>query len=90
MSAPFHRFPRRPGNGWKNMDGSVWEHVSGVRIHVLGCARLPNGKIVKWERDDEYNAIRQQGWNTKRALMVWALTLVSPATASSNQPPSSR
>lgn len=72
------RFPRRPGNGWKHLAGSVWEHSTGVRIHLLGMARLPDGTSLPWKWDGEYDAKRQQGYNTKRALMVWALTLVAP------------
>ena len=72
------RFPRRPGNGWKHLNGSVWEHATGIRIHTLGLARLPDGKSISWPWNDEYDAKRQQGYNTKRALMVWALTLIAP------------
>ena len=72
------RFARRPGPGWKHMAGSVWEHTSGLRIHLLGMARLPDGQSVPWCFDDEYDAKRQQGYNVKRALMVWGLSLLSP------------
>jgi len=60
------------------MAGSVWEHTSGLRIHMLGMSLLPDGHSVPWRFDDEYDAKRQQGYNTKRALMVWALSLLSP------------
>ncbi len=60
------------------MNGSVWEHATGLRIHTLGLARLPDGKSISWPWNDEYDAKRQQGYNTKRALMVWALTLIAP------------
>lgn len=73
------RFARRPGSGWKHIEGSaVWEHTTGLRIHLLGMARLPDGQSVPWRWPDEYDAKRQQGYNTKRALMVWALSLLSP------------
>ena len=73
------RFARRPGNGWKHIEGSaVWEHETGLRIHLLGMARLPDGQSVPWCFDDEYDAKRQQGYNVKRALMVWGLSLLSP------------
>lgn len=72
------RFARRPGPGWKHMSGSVWEHDTGLRIHLLGMARLPDGQSVPWGFDDEYDAMRQQGYNVKRALMVWSLSLLSP------------
>lgn len=74
------RFPRRPGNGWKHLNGSVWEHATGLRIHLLGLARMPDGHSISWPWHDEYDAKRQQGYNTKRALMVWALTLIAPNT----------
>ncbi len=72
------RFQRRPGNGWKHLNGSVWEHATGLRIHTLGLARLPDGRSISWPWHDEWDAKRQQGYNTKRALMVWALTLIAP------------
>lgn len=77
------RFARRPGNGWKHMAGSVWEHSTGLRIHLLGMARLPDGQCVPWRFDDEYDAKRQQGYNVKRALMVWSLSLLSTNDPSS-------
>ncbi len=45
---------------------------------MLGLARLPDGTSLPWRWEDEYDAKRQQGYNTKRALMVWALTLIAP------------
>jgi len=73
-----NRFPRHPGIGWKHIKGSaVWEHTTGLSIHRLGMARLPDGQCVSWRFDDEYDAKRHQGYNTKRALMVWALSLLS-------------
>jgi hypothetical protein len=76
------RFARRPGNGWKHIAGSaVWEHTTGLRIHLRGMARLPDGQSVPWRFDDEYDAKRQQGYNAKRALMVWSLSLLSPNVA---------
>lgn len=62
------------------MAGSVWEHTTGLRIHLHGLARLPDGQSVPWRFDDEYDAKRQQGYNVKRAIMVWALSLLSPNT----------
>lgn len=81
------RFARQPGAGWKHMAGSVWEHTTGLRIHLLGMARLPDGQSVPWKWDDEYDAKRQQGYNTKRALMVWALSLLSPNDGTERQLP---
>jgi len=86
------RFPRRPGIGWKHIEGSaVWEHTTGLRIHRLGMARLPDGQCVSWMNQphwmEAYDAKRQQGWNEKRALMVWALSLLSPNVKVSEPPP---
>jgi hypothetical protein len=74
--ATVRRFAKKPGPGWQRVAGSVWEHTTGLRIHLLGLARLPNGHSMPWHRNDEYEAMRQQGYNTKRALMVWALSLI--------------
>lgn len=71
------KLPRRPGKGWKNVgNGSVWEHTTGLSIHLLGVVMTPNGEHISWDWSDEINAKEQQGWNKKRALMVWALSLL--------------
>lgn len=73
--------PRRPGRGWKWLGSSVWEHTpTGLRIHGLGYARPLGEHSRPWPWQTELAAMRQQGWNKKRALMVWALTLLSPNT----------
>lgn len=71
-------YPRRPGPGWKWLGSSVWEHTSGLRIHCLGRVRLPDGASRMWRYDEEIRAMRRQGFNVKRALMVWALSLLQP------------
>lgn len=75
-SALVRRFAKRPGVGWKHVAGSVWEHTTGLRIHLLGITRLPDGHCMPWCFDDQYAALRQQGYNVKRALMVWSLSLI--------------
>jgi hypothetical protein len=72
------RLVRRPGPGWKLLGCSVWEHSTGTRIHCLGRARWPNGETRHWTWEEEYAFNRRQGYNKKRALMVWALSLLSP------------
>jgi hypothetical protein len=72
---------RRPGPGWKWLAGSVWEHVSGVRIHIGGrIARLADRRIICTHSAEDFNnqgrIIREQGGNVKRGLMVWALRLL--------------
>lgn len=75
------RLARRPGPGWKWLGSSVWEHTpSGLRIHGLGYARPPGQQSRPWPWQTEHAAMRQQGWNKKRALMVWALSLLSQNT----------
>ena len=67
---------RKPAPGWKHLGGSVWEHVSGIRLHTLGTARLPDGKFIDAGTYPEsiraQRAIRIAG-NRKRGLMIWAL-----------------
>jgi hypothetical protein len=69
---------RRPGRGWKWLGSSVWEHRSGIRIHGLGRVRFADGSSRMWTCQEECHFRRRQGYNTKRALMVWALSLLSP------------
>lgn len=68
------RFKRRPGIGWKHLAGSVWEHTTGIRIHLLGVTRFSDGTTMSWNSQDKSDALRQQGFNAKRALMVWSLS----------------
>lgn len=71
---------RTPGNGWKHLGSSVWEHTTGLRIHGLGAARLPDGTHVSGMSWDHYfhlaRAILEQGGNRKRGLMMWGLSLL--------------
>jgi hypothetical protein len=74
-----HKLPTRPGPGWRHVAGAVWDHDSGIRLHLLGTARMPSGV---WRRASEWPAsgladdcIRICGGNRKRGLMVWALVL---------------
>lgn len=71
-------FVRGPGRGWKWLGSSVWEHTSGTRIHGLGRIRFADGTGRMWTWQEEYHFRRLLGYNTKRALMVWALSLPSP------------
>lgn len=74
---------RTPGPGWKYLGSSVYEHTTGLRIHGLGTARLPDGTnvfangVAAWRAQDR--AIAEQGYNRKRGLMVWGLSLLRPA-----------
>lgn len=76
-------FPRKPGPGWKRAglpDVSVWDHVSGVRVHTFGLCRLRSGEFVNGGNIYPAmklldRAIREQGGNRRRGAMVWALRL---------------
>jgi len=65
----------RPGPGWKHVGGSVYEHADGIRIHVMGLARIA-GQILngrEWPESrtlDRYIAIN--GGNRRRGVMTWA------------------
>ena len=76
--APVERRVIRPGNGWKQLSGSVWEHSNGTRIHLIGMVKLPNGKWMSaniWTNSrDADMAIRINGGNRRRGLMAWAMT----------------
>lgn len=64
----------RPGSGWRRLDGAVWEHKTGMRIHLGGMLRFSDGKtIASTSEDNATDYIRICGWNKKRGLMVWAL-----------------
>lgn len=73
---------RRPGRGWQQntVTKSIWDHESGMRVHMLGMLRLPNGEI---RRANQWPAIqladmciRVAGGNRKRGLMIWALVML--------------
>lgn len=67
----------RPGPGWYHLGGSVYEHSSGIRIHVAGLCGFPpapivNGMIYPVSRElDRF--VRINGGNRKRGMMAWAL-----------------
>ena len=67
----------RPGHGWSHAGGAVYDHISGVRVHVFGLCRLPDGTEVRgtiWPEVhnlDRY--IAMNGGNRKRGVMAWGL-----------------
>ena len=67
----------RPGKGWKQLCGAVYEHNSGIRIHMLGLIRLPHGNILyatRWPLIEELcTLIKINGNNRKRGLMTLAI-----------------
>lgn len=73
---PLDRSVVRPGAGWMHIAGAVYEYKNGMRVHLLGMIRLPNGDWVsasKWpECKDADRFVRMNGGNWKRGLMAWA------------------
>lgn len=67
----------RPGKGWSHLAGAVYEHRTGIRIHLGGVIRLSN-KVVFMDHQISkrfwlYKKIT--GGNRKRALMALAIAL---------------
>jgi hypothetical protein len=77
-----HDVVRRPGPGWRQntITKSIWDHESGMRLHMLGMLRLPNGEIRQanqWPTSQLADGcIRVAGGNRKRGLMIWALVML--------------
>jgi hypothetical protein len=71
----------RPGKGWKKLSNTVYEHISGGRIHVGGLLRFPKGDYLHMDHwpvtQDAYLFIRINGGNRKRGLMAWYVALIS-------------
>ena len=75
-STSVHAIVRRPGRGWRFVGCSTWQHDSGVRVHYLGMALMPDGTV--WREQNTPIAKRyigMAGGNRKRGLMMWALAL---------------
>ena len=75
-STSVHSIVRRPGPGWRFVGCSTWKHDSGVRVHYLGMALMPDGTV--WREQNTPIAKRyigMAGGNRKRGLMLWALAL---------------
>ena len=70
---------RKPGRGWTQdkITTSMWDHDSGISLHLGGYVRLLDGRIVSvntWREHLEFSlALRMAGGNRKRGLMLWAL-----------------
>lgn len=75
----------KPGSGWRNLRGSVWQHEpSGVRIHLIGVVLSRDFDILAnlWpisRRWDHHTRIA--GGNAKRGLMTLALELAKGGDA---------
>lgn len=79
---PLKRLVIRPGSGWHQIKGAVWEHISGIRIHCafplvrlsekqasMSIHQAPGGSKLFWK------LFRINGGNKKRATMAWALNV---------------
>ena len=73
----------KPGPGWTQAGASVWDHVSGIRVHESGMVRLADGRIVigsQWPESRRLDAcVRMCGGNVRRGAMVWALKAAKAA-----------
>jgi len=69
------------GSGWKHIGSSVYDHPTGLRVHVLGLCRLTNGSIMngmEWPESGRLNRfVRINGSNRKRGAMAWALSITT-------------
>ena len=73
--------PVRSGRTWwRAGEVPVWEHVSGIRIHIYGLIRFQNGKHYApiYDRERWHRAMAVSGWNKRRALMAYAEMLMRP------------
>lgn len=66
----------RQGNGWLNY-ASVFKHNSGVKVHMLGLIKLPNGDLFNANKFPECvevdRMIKINGGNRRRGLMAFAM-----------------
>lgn len=71
----------RPGPGWTHwLLSPVHEHISGIRVHMMGTISLPlptGERIIygeNWPHSQSAERwIKIAGGNRKRGLMMWAL-----------------
>lgn len=79
MSYPMAR-ALSPGPGWTKRSVPVWEHNSGVRIHLGGVIRDSDGEVIR-DADDLpledrlYRYIRIAGGSRRRGMMIWAKSM---------------
>ncbi len=67
------------GNGWFGYDKApVYERPDGLRVHLIGIMRLPDGGTFTLEQKYINRFMRIKGGNRKRALMALA-TWLKPA-----------
>jgi hypothetical protein len=68
----------KPGPGWSHAGGAVYDHVSGLRVHVSGLCRLPGGISVNGSQWPEVREMERfiaiNGHNQRRGAMAWGLS----------------
>lgn len=67
---------RKHGSGWKKITNCIYDHTTGIRLHLSGMARLPNGKFIFINKSPEFEYFSKAEkitGNRKRALMIWSL-----------------
>lgn len=69
----------KPGYGWNRIEKSpVYNHTSGIRIHVAGLFKFPNGvqisesDLSNKQRHLFYRFIKINGGNRKRGSMAFS------------------
>ena len=61
------------GNHWKKYDRApVYERLDGLRIHLFGLVRLPNGTTVNVEYRKLWTYQKIKGGSRKRGMMALA------------------
>ena len=62
-------------HGWRNLGGSVWAHVSGIRLHLLGMVVLRCGRCFwanEWPESQLVDRAVRIAGGRRRGLMLWA------------------
>ena len=76
----------RPGPGWTRAGiAPVYDHDSGIRVHVLGSVRLNGGRWINGKRWPESRAMYRCIWicggNRKRGVMAYARAMIEKQEA---------
>lgn len=70
----------RPSVGWIHVHDAVYDRIDGLRVHIQGVCRLPDGRWFCGNERPESSRldrfIRINGGNRKRGVMAWAADLV--------------
>jgi hypothetical protein len=73
---PINKSYIKPGSGWTRLNGAVWEHVSGVRVHISGRLVRDRKKEIVVLNDDQNKLldayIYANGGNLLRGMLAFA------------------